>query len=99
MRIDKLREGCVRRVIERTGCGLATGVLRRGDDLEAAILQLLENLLPPWQNKAAPPPCPPGDGGHLPAAKRGESHGRAEPIRHFDIRRVAAMRRASAYRG
>jgi len=47
--VDQRGEGGVRRVIERLGGGVTSGVLRGGDDLEILTLQILVNFLPTWQ--------------------------------------------------
>jgi CheY-like chemotaxis protein len=53
LRVDERRVGRFGRVVPLTGCGLSAGVVRRGDDLEILLLQLLVDLLPAWQIESA----------------------------------------------
>jgi hypothetical protein len=54
--VDQRGVGRLRGVIERLRCGVASGVLGGGDDLESLTLEILVNLLPTWQVESAPSP-------------------------------------------
>lgn len=85
-RVDERRERRLRRVVPFAGRRVTAGVLRGGDDLEIAALQLVIQFLPAWQIESAPSPGGPRDHQHLPAAEAVEMHWSAGAIRHREIR-------------
>ena len=95
-RVDEGRVGRLGRVVPLTGCGLSAGVLRRGDDLEILVFELLVNLLPAWQIESAASPGRPRHDDHFLAAKTGQVYRPAGTIGHDEVRRHPAVEEAAA---
>src|SRR5262249_46450208 len=87
LRVDERRVGRLGRVVPLTGCGFSARVLRRGDDLEILLPQLLVNLLPAWQIESAASPGGPCHDEDFFAAKTGQVYGPAGAIGHNEVRR------------
>ena len=59
--VDERREGRLGGVVPFACCRFAARILRRRDDLEVRVLELVVQCLPAWQIKSAPSPGGPRD--------------------------------------
>ena len=96
LRVNQRRVGRPGRVVPFTGRGLSAGVLRRGDDLEVFLLQLLVNLLPTWQIESAASPGGPRHHEHFLAAETGEVDRPAAAIGYDEVGRHAPFEETAA---
>jgi len=97
LRIEKGHERRLRTVVPLTRSFLTARILRRRDDFEILTLQFFVNFLPAWQIEAAASPGGPGEDQRFLAAKIGEVHHFARPVRHREIGRYARIVEAAAH--
>jgi hypothetical protein len=97
--VDDGREGRFGGVVPFSCCRFAARILRRRDDLEVRVLELVVQCLPAWQIKSASSPGGPRDQEHFLAAELRQANETAGAIVHRDLGRDARLEEGATYDG